>query len=75
MPEWRGRYDLECRTMWPCGSVHWIHGTSDVVLSEGGEPTRMLAIVSDISKRKALEGELHKALDKAESRRVGTGER
>lgn len=69
------KYDIEYRTVWPDGSVHWIHEAGDVMLSEGGEPTRMLAIVSDISKRKALESELRKALDKAESRRVGAGER
>lgn len=69
------KYDIEYRTIWPDGSVHWIHEAGDVVLSEDGEPTRMLAIVSDISKRKALEIKLRKALDKAESREIGAGER
>ena len=64
-------YDVEYRIVWPDGSIHWIIEAGDILLGEDKEPTRMLAVVSDISKRKVLESELRKALDKAQLRQVG----
>lgn len=69
----KNEYDVEYRTAWPDGSVHWIREAGDIVLDQGGEPARVLAIVSDISKRKALESELRKALDKAQTHQIGAG--
>ena len=66
-------YDVEYRTVWQDGSVHWIREAGDVLLDHNKEPTRMLAVVSDISKRKVLESELRKALDKAQARQAATG--
>jgi PAS domain S-box-containing protein len=63
----RKEYDVEYRTIWPDSSIHWIHETGDVVLDQSEEPARMLAVVRDISKRKVLENELHKALAKAQA--------
>ena len=57
-------YDIEYRIVWQDGSIHWIHEAGDIVLDQNKEPVRMLAVVSDISKRKVLESELRKALDK-----------
>ncbi len=58
-------YDIEYRIVWPDASIHWIHEAGDVLLDLNNEPVRMLAVVSDISKRKTLESELRQALDKA----------
>jgi PAS domain S-box-containing protein len=64
-------YDVEYRVVWPDGSVHWIREAGDILLDQNNEPSRMLAVVSDISKRKVLESELRKALDKAQVRQIG----
>jgi PAS domain S-box-containing protein len=64
-------YDVEYRIVWPDGSIHWIIEAGDILLGENREPARMLAVVSDISKRKVLESELRKALDKAQVRQIG----
>jgi PAS domain S-box-containing protein len=61
-------YDIEYRIVWPDGSIHWIREAGDILLDRINNPARMLAVVSDITKRKLLEGELHKVLDKAQAR-------
>ncbi|MFH1578955.1 MAG: PAS domain S-box protein [Thermoplasmatota archaeon] len=61
-------YDVEYRVVWSDGSIHWIREAGDILLDQNKEPARMLAVVSDISKRKVLESELRKALDKAQTR-------
>jgi len=66
-------YDVEYRIVWPDGSIHWISEAGDIMLGESKEPARMLAVVTDISKRKALESELREALDKAQVRRIDAG--
>jgi len=66
-------YDVEYRVLWPDGSIHWIREAGDILLGQNKEPARMLAVVSDISKRKEVESELRKALDKAQARQVGAG--
>jgi PAS domain S-box-containing protein len=69
----RKEYDIEYRIVWPDGSIHWIREAGDILLDPNREPTRMLAVVSDISKRVVLESELRKALDKTRSHQVGAG--
>jgi len=64
-------YDVEYRIVWPDGSIHWIREAGDILLDEYKEPSRMLAVVTDISKRKVLENELRKTLDKAQARKIG----
>lgn len=66
-------YDVEYRIVWPDGSTHWIREAGDILLDHNKEPARMLAVVSDISKRKVREAELRKALDKAQARQIGAG--
>jgi signal transduction histidine kinase/CheY-like chemotaxis protein len=48
--EWR----VQCRVMWPDGSVHWIskHGS---VQHRGDKATRMLGIVSEITEQRQAE--------------------
>jgi len=64
-------YDIEYRAVWPDGTIHWIREAGDVLLDQDKVPSRMLAVVSDVSERKVLENELRKALDKAQARQVG----
>jgi PAS domain S-box-containing protein len=67
----KNEYDVEYRVVWSDGSIHWIREAGDILLDQDNKPSRMLAVVSDISKRKVLESELRKALDKAQTRQIG----
>ena len=58
-------HNVEYRTVWPDSSIHWIRETGDVVLDRNSRPVRMLAVVSDITKRRELENELGKVLNTA----------
>ncbi len=48
-------FDIEHRTLWPDGSIHWVHESGDVLRNVKGEPVVMLGVVRDISGRKAIE--------------------
>ena len=52
-------WNLECRVIWPDGSVHWIAARGKANYDQTGSPIRMSGIVSDITdqilSRKALE--------------------
>ncbi|MEO8672827.1 MAG: ATP-binding protein [Tahibacter sp.] len=50
--------DLECRVIWPDGSVHWIVMRGSIYRSEEGQPTHMLGIIADITARKESENSL-----------------
>jgi len=45
----------EWRVVWPDGSVHWIAGRWQVLMSESGEPLRMLGVNVDVTERKRAE--------------------
>ena len=45
----------EWRVVWPDGSIHWITGRWQVLMSESGEPLRMVGVNVDITERKAAE--------------------
>jgi len=45
----------EWRVVWPDGSVHWIAGRGQVFMDDYGEPSRMLGVNIDITKRKQAE--------------------
>jgi PAS domain S-box-containing protein len=64
-------FDIEYRIVWPDGSIHWIREAGDMLLDMNREPVRMLAVISDVTKRKALEGKLREALDKTRARQTG----
>ena len=66
-------YDIEYRIVWLDASIHWIRETGDILLDDDKEPARMLAVVSDISKRKVLERDMRKALEKAQTHEFGAG--
>jgi PAS domain S-box-containing protein len=45
----------EWRVVWPDGSVHWIAGRWQVLMSESGEPLRMVGVNADITESKRAE--------------------
>jgi PAS domain S-box-containing protein len=47
-------YDVEYRTLWPDGTVHWIHAKGNAVFADG-RPVRMAGIALDITERKQSE--------------------
>ena len=50
----RGEWNIDCRVVWPDGSLHWlaVHGS---VRHEDGQPPRMVGIVSDITHHRQAE--------------------
>jgi PAS domain S-box-containing protein len=48
----------EYRVVWPDGSVHWIAGRGQVIMSESGEPLRMVGVNMDVTERKLAEDKL-----------------
>jgi PAS domain S-box-containing protein len=50
----RSSYEIEFRNLWPDASVHWIVGKGKV-LTDRGEPTRMVGVGLDITDRKKSE--------------------
>jgi PAS domain S-box-containing protein len=48
----------EWRVVWPDGSVHWITGRWQVLMSESGEPLRMIGVNGDVTERKVAEAAL-----------------
>jgi PAS domain S-box-containing protein len=45
----------EWRVVWPDGRVHWIAGHWQVLMSESGEPLRMVGVNADITEHKQAE--------------------
>jgi PAS domain S-box-containing protein len=54
-------YDIEMRTLWPDGSLHWISSRGRAYYDDAGRPTRMLGIASDITERKRAEEALRES--------------
>jgi PAS domain S-box-containing protein len=60
-PDGSSDYEIECRTVWPDGTVRWIHGKGSATF-ENGAPVRMAGIALDITARKTLELEREEML-------------
>lgn len=58
--EQRTEYDIEYRTVWPDGSIHWIAAKGRGFYDADRQPIRMMGTVQDISDRKQVEAELRK---------------
>jgi PAS domain S-box-containing protein len=54
-------YEVEFRGMWPDGTPRWIAGRARMHRDAEGRPVRLLGVASDISDRKALEGQFRQA--------------
>jgi PAS domain S-box-containing protein len=57
----RSEYTAEFRTIWPGKPVRWLAGRGKVFCDEAGQPVRMLGVALDITERKKVEEELHRA--------------
>ena len=57
----RQDYDVEFRTVWRDGSVHWVAGKGKVYCDDAGEPLRMMGVGTDVTDRKRAEDELRAA--------------
>src|SRR5579871_2107338 len=54
-------YDIEMRTLWPDGSLHWISARGRAYYDDAGRPIRMLGIASDITERKRADEALRES--------------
>lgn len=59
-------HEVEMRTIWPDGSIHWIASRGRGHFDESGRPVRLTGAVLDITKLKKIEEELEHA--RAEAR-------
>jgi PAS domain S-box-containing protein len=50
--------DVEFRTTWPDGTVHWIHGKGRVTATRDGTGRRLVGIGQDVTRRKESEAAL-----------------
>ncbi|MFB2892873.1 PAS domain S-box protein [Aerosakkonemataceae cyanobacterium BLCC-F50] len=51
-------YDVEMRTVWADGSIHWIRSIGRARYNQNALPTRMIGVVLDITERKQAEEDL-----------------
>jgi PAS domain S-box-containing protein len=59
----RTPYRLEYRTVWPDGSLHWVHASGRAYYDKRtGQPTRMLGTVANIDEIKNQEARFRQAL-------------
>jgi PAS domain S-box-containing protein len=54
----RKEYRCEYRVVWPDGTIHWIEARAEPVYDDGGECTRVMGLVVDITERKRAEAAL-----------------
>ena len=57
----RSSYDIEFRSLWPDGSVHWMGGKGKVFCDQNEQPVRMMGVGTDVTDRKRAEQELREA--------------
>jgi PAS domain S-box-containing protein len=60
-------YDVEMRSIWPDGTLHWIASKGRVYF-DGGEPYRMVGVAFDITARKQAEEQMTYALREVDHR-------
>ncbi|WP_181280618.1 PAS domain S-box protein [Aphanothece hegewaldii] len=52
-------YDIEYRTIWPDGTIHWIAAKGNCLYDSTGKPIRLLGVAIDITERKQTEENLY----------------
>ncbi|WP_445635221.1 histidine kinase [Nostoc sp. DSM 114161] len=50
--------DIEYRSVWPDGSIHWIDAKGSVFCDNDGKPIKLMGIAQDITQRKQAENDL-----------------
>jgi PAS domain S-box-containing protein len=60
-------YDVEMRSLWPDGSLHWIASKGRVYF-ESGQPARMVGVAFDITARKQADEQMSYALRELDHR-------
>jgi len=60
------RYAIEHRIVWPDGNIRWVSERGDVIRDKKDKPKRMLGIVQDITYKKEIENELKKRKEQLE---------
>ncbi|RYD21638.1 MAG: PAS domain S-box protein, partial [Verrucomicrobiaceae bacterium] len=48
-------WQVECRIIWPNGTLRWINIHGSIFRDEHGEPSRMLGVILDVSSRRKAE--------------------
>ncbi len=59
----KGDMDLECRVLWPDGSLHWIKARARTEKDSAGKPVRLTGIVWDITDEKNLQINFERSVD------------
>jgi len=66
-------FDVEFRTLWPDGSVHWIASRGRVERDLVGNPVRMLGVNWDVTQRHQTEAQLREVLQRLHLTTSSTG--
>jgi len=66
-------YEVECRAVWPDGTVRWIHGKGSASF-ENGRAVRMAGIAIDVTGKKSLEREREELLAREQRLRAEADE-
>ncbi len=51
----RSKYEIEFRSIWPDGSIHWYVSKARIFTDSQGEPLRVVGVCLDVSERKRSE--------------------
>lgn len=54
----RADLDIECRVIWPDGTLHWVHVQGKVSCSERGQPEKLVGVSKDVTERRQAEKQL-----------------
>jgi PAS domain S-box-containing protein len=56
-----GGFSIECRVIWPDGSLHWLHVQGKASTDAGGKPVALAGVSQDITERRAAERRLRES--------------
>jgi CheY-like chemotaxis protein len=54
-------YNVECRLLWPDGTVRWVISEGRVLEAANGHPTRLIGSTTDVTDRRTLEDQLRES--------------
>jgi PAS domain S-box-containing protein len=63
-------YDIEMRTQWNDGTVHWVRSLGRAYYDRTGTPYRMAGLTLDITERKQAQAELERLLQREQAART-----